>query len=129
MRAKAEFPDLPTCYRTSSRPQPSRHAAISPAASDRSLHRPPRLSDLAVNAQEDDDALSAEAFIKKAAPLLSAESKEGQKDEALELQFKTCYARVLDSKVRRFRQPAIIAQSPPNLPLIFFQSQPAAPEA
>lgn len=52
-------------------------------------------------AQEDDDALQAETYIKKAAPILSAESKDGQKDEALELQFKTCYARILDSKVRR----------------------------
>ena len=49
---------------------------------------------------EDDDALSAEAFIKKATPLLS-----GSKDEALELQFKTCYARIQDAK-RRFLDAA-----------------------
>jgi COP9 signalosome complex subunit 4 len=49
-------------------------------------------------AQEDDDALSAETFIKKAA-FLVAEAK----DEALELQYNTCYARILDSKVRHGR--------------------------
>ena len=45
--------------------------------------------------QEDDDALSADKFIQKAGFLLSE-----SKDEALELQYNTCYARILDSKVR-----------------------------
>jgi hypothetical protein len=45
--------------------------------------------------QEDDDALSADKFIQKAGFLLSE-----SKDEALELQYNTCYARILDSKAR-----------------------------
>eukprot|EP00887_Chlorella_sp_A99_P001820 scaffold19.g1820.t1 len=49
---------------------------------------------------EDDDAVSAETYIKKASSLLSA-----CKNEELELQYKTCYARVLDSK-RRFLEAA-----------------------
>ena len=53
------------------------------------LTRRPRAS------QEDDDALSADKFIQKAGFLLSE-----SKDEALELQYNTCYARILDSKVR-----------------------------
>jgi len=50
---------------------------------------------------EDDDALSADAFIKKAA-FLVAEAK----DEALELQYNTCAARILDAK-RRFLEAAL----------------------
>lgn len=49
---------------------------------------------------EDDDAVSAEQFIKKASSLLSS-----CKNEEIELQYKTCYARVLDSK-RRFLEAA-----------------------
>ncbi|KAK9815676.1 hypothetical protein WJX72_007876 [[Myrmecia] bisecta] len=49
---------------------------------------------------EDDDAVSAETYIKKAASLIAA-----CKNEELELQYKTCYARILDSK-RRFLQAA-----------------------
>lgn len=49
---------------------------------------------------EDDDAVSAETYIKKASSLLSS-----CKNEELELQYKTCYARVLDSK-RRFLEAA-----------------------
>ena len=44
---------------------------------------------------EDDDAVSAEAYVKKASSLMGA-----AKDEALELQYKTCYARVMDAKRR-----------------------------
>mmetsp|Transcript_45898 Transcript_45898/g.73459 ORF Transcript_45898/g.73459 Transcript_45898/m.73459 type:complete len:406 (+) Transcript_45898:100-1317(+) len=50
---------------------------------------------------EDDDALNAETFIKKASFLLAA-----CKDDTLELQFKTCYARILDAK-RRFVEAAL----------------------
>lgn len=49
---------------------------------------------------EDDDAVSAETYIKKASSLLSS-----CKNEELELQYKTCYARILDSK-RRFLEAA-----------------------
>lgn len=49
---------------------------------------------------EDDDAVSAETYIKKASSLISA-----CKNEELELQYKTCYARILDSK-RRFLEAA-----------------------
>ncbi|GBF98333.1 COP9 signalosome complex subunit 4 [Raphidocelis subcapitata] len=49
---------------------------------------------------EDDDPVSAEAFIKKASSLMGA-----AKDEVLELQYKTCYARIMDSK-RRFLEAA-----------------------
>ncbi|EFN55852.1 hypothetical protein CHLNCDRAFT_48784 [Chlorella variabilis] len=49
---------------------------------------------------EDNDAVSAETYIKKASSLLAA-----CKNEALELQYKTCYARILDSK-RRFLEAA-----------------------
>lgn len=49
---------------------------------------------------EDDDAVSAETYIKKASPLLVS-----CKDETLELQYKTCYARILDAK-RRFLEAA-----------------------
>ena len=49
---------------------------------------------------EDDDAVSAETYIKKASSLLSS-----CKNEEVELQYKTCYARVLDSK-RRFLEAA-----------------------
>jgi hypothetical protein len=45
--------------------------------------------------QEDDDAPNADTFIKKAGFLLS-----DNQDEALELQYNTCYARILDAKVR-----------------------------
>ncbi|KXZ48200.1 hypothetical protein GPECTOR_29g107 [Gonium pectorale] len=50
---------------------------------------------------EDDDSVNAEMYIKKAASLISA-----CKDEALELQYKTCYARILDAK-RRFLEAAL----------------------
>jgi len=53
--------------------------------------------------QEDDDALSADKFIQKAGFLLSE-----SKDEALELQYNTCYARILDSKARPPRGSALI---------------------
>ena len=56
-------------------------------------HQAPRGS------QEDDDALSADKFIQKAGFLLSE-----SKDEALELQYNTCYARILDSKVRPYKR-------------------------
>lgn len=49
---------------------------------------------------EDDDPVSAEQFIKKASSLMGA-----AKDEVLELQYKTCYARIMDSK-RRFLEAA-----------------------
>ncbi|PRW20786.1 COP9 signalosome complex subunit 4 [Chlorella sorokiniana] len=49
---------------------------------------------------EDEDAVSAEQYIKKASSLLTA-----CKNEELELQYKTCYARILDSK-RRFLEAA-----------------------
>jgi COP9 signalosome complex subunit 4 len=49
---------------------------------------------------EDDDAVSAETYIKKASSLLTS-----VKNEELELQYKTCYARILDSK-RRFLEAA-----------------------
>ena len=49
---------------------------------------------------EDDDAVSAETYVKKASSLLSS-----CKNEEVELQYKTCYARVLDSK-RRFLEAA-----------------------
>lgn len=82
-----------------SSPSPSPATQPSPQPPNRaSNHHPPHRPALS---QEDDDALSAEAFIKKAAPILSAGSKDGLKDEALELQYKTCYARILDSKARR----------------------------
>ncbi|KAL6774595.1 hypothetical protein ACKKBG_A25590 [Auxenochlorella protothecoides x Auxenochlorella symbiontica] len=45
---------------------------------------------------EDDDPVAAETYIKKASSLVAA-----IKNEALELQYRTCYARILDSK-RRF---------------------------
>ncbi|GFR45768.1 hypothetical protein Agub_g7222 [Astrephomene gubernaculifera] len=50
---------------------------------------------------EDDDSVNAEMYIKKAAALIS-----GCKDEGLELQYKTCYARILDAK-RRFLEAAL----------------------
>eukprot|EP00217_Crustomastix_stigmatica_P000312 CAMPEP_0183820046 /NCGR_PEP_ID=MMETSP0803_2-20130417/64444_1 /TAXON_ID=195967 /ORGANISM="Crustomastix stigmata, Strain CCMP3273" /LENGTH=383 /DNA_ID=CAMNT_0026064937 /DNA_START=1477 /DNA_END=2625 /DNA_ORIENTATION=- len=50
---------------------------------------------------EDDDAVQADHYIKKASFLLS-----GCSDEALELQYKTSYARILDSK-RRFLEAAL----------------------
>ncbi|KAG2423894.1 hypothetical protein HXX76_014947 [Chlamydomonas incerta] len=50
---------------------------------------------------EDDDSVNAEMYIKKAAALISA-----CKDEGLELQYKTCYARILDAK-RRFLESAL----------------------
>lgn len=50
---------------------------------------------------EDEDSVNAETFIKKAAALITA-----AKDEALELQYKTCYARILDAK-RRFLDAAM----------------------
>jgi COP9 signalosome complex subunit 4 len=45
--------------------------------------------------QEDDDAANADTFIKKAGFLLA-----DSKDEALDLQYNVCYARILDSKAR-----------------------------
>ncbi|MEW5307383.1 MAG: hypothetical protein WDW38_001246 [Sanguina aurantia] len=45
---------------------------------------------------EDDDSVSAESYIKKASALIGASA-----DQGLELQYKTCYARILDAK-RKF---------------------------
>eukprot|EP00884_Botryococcus_braunii_P007009 jgi/Botrbrau1/16309/Bobra.0066s0077.1 len=50
---------------------------------------------------EDEDHVSAETFIKKASALISS-----CKNEELELQYKTCYARILDSK-RRFLEASL----------------------
>lgn len=50
---------------------------------------------------EDDDPVNAEVYIKKAASLIT-----GIKDPELELQYKVCYARILDSK-RRFPEAAL----------------------
>ncbi|KAG2441204.1 hypothetical protein HYH02_010048 [Chlamydomonas schloesseri] len=50
---------------------------------------------------EDDDSVNAEMYIKKAAALIST-----CKDEGMELQYKTCYARILDAK-RRFLEAAL----------------------
>eukprot|EP00898_Chlorokybus_atmophyticus_P003583 jgi/Chlat1/4225/Chrsp27S04247 len=50
---------------------------------------------------EDDDAISAETYIKKASFLLST-----CKEEALDLQYKVCYARILDAK-RKFLEAAL----------------------
>ncbi|PNH10514.1 COP9 signalosome complex subunit 4 [Tetrabaena socialis] len=50
---------------------------------------------------EDDDSVNAEMYIKKAAALISS-----CKDEAAELQYKICYARILDAK-RRFLDAAL----------------------
>ena len=64
--------------------------------------------------QEDDDALSADKFIQKAGFLLSE-----SKDEALELQYNTCYARILDSKARpprATRRPGAQLTSAPRAP-------------
>eukprot|EP00891_Asterochloris_glomerata_P000125 jgi/Astpho2/125/fgenesh1_pm.00004_%23_17_t len=49
---------------------------------------------------EDEDPVNAELYIKKASSLLTS-----TKNEELELMYKTCYARILDSK-RRFIQAA-----------------------
>lgn len=49
---------------------------------------------------EDDDPVNAEVFIKKAHFLVA-----GCEDKALELQYKVCYARILDSK-RKFLEAA-----------------------
>ncbi|KAK9863293.1 hypothetical protein WJX84_010863 [Apatococcus fuscideae] len=49
---------------------------------------------------EDDDAVKAEMFIKKASALIA-----NCKNQELELQYKTCYARILDAK-RRFLEAA-----------------------
>jgi COP9 signalosome complex subunit 4 len=49
---------------------------------------------------EDDDAVNAESFIKKASSLLSS-----CRNQELELQYKSCYARVSDSK-RKFLEAA-----------------------
>lgn len=50
---------------------------------------------------EDDDAVNAETFIKKASFLVN-----NSKDEALNLQYKVCYARILDLK-RKFLEAAL----------------------
>lgn len=50
---------------------------------------------------EDEDSVNAEVYIKKAAALIGS-----CKDDCLELQYKTCYARILDSK-RRFLEAAL----------------------
>jgi len=50
---------------------------------------------------EDDDSFNAESYIKKASSLIGS-----CKDEAMELQYKTCYARILDAK-RRFLEAAL----------------------
>lgn len=52
---------------------------------------------------EDGDPVSAEGYIKKAAALIAASG--GRFEPALELQYKVCYARILDSK-RRFLEAA-----------------------
>lgn len=49
---------------------------------------------------EDDDPVNAEMYIKKASSLIG-----GSNDPALELKYKTCYARIMDSK-RRFLDAA-----------------------
>ncbi|PSC69483.1 COP9 signalosome complex subunit 4 [Micractinium conductrix] len=59
-----------------------------------------KLVQIAMLYLEDDDAVAAETYIKKASSLLAA-----CKNEELELQYKTCYARILDSK-RRFLEAA-----------------------
>ncbi|GAQ90122.1 hypothetical protein KFL_006030050 [Klebsormidium nitens] len=50
---------------------------------------------------QDDDAVNAETFIKKASFLVNS-----CKEEALELQYKVCYARILDAK-RKFQEAAL----------------------
>ncbi|XP_074272298.1 COP9 signalosome complex subunit 4 [Silene latifolia] len=50
---------------------------------------------------EDDDAVNAEAFINKASFMVS-----NSKDEVLNLQYKLCYARILDMK-RKFLEAAL----------------------
>ncbi|EFJ33725.1 hypothetical protein SELMODRAFT_165253 [Selaginella moellendorffii] len=50
---------------------------------------------------EDDDATNAEVYIKKASFMVN-----GCKDEAVILQYKVCYARILDSK-RKFLEAAL----------------------
>ncbi|KAH7439958.1 hypothetical protein KP509_04G084400 [Ceratopteris richardii] len=50
---------------------------------------------------EDDDAVSAETYIKKASFLVN-----NSKDEGLNLQYKVCYARILDMK-RKFLEAAL----------------------
>ena len=60
---------------------------------------------------EDDDAVSAETHVKRASFLLAARDTDGEantdpRHKALELQYKVCYARVLDSK-RRFLEAAM----------------------
>lgn len=50
---------------------------------------------------EDDDAVNAETFIKKASFLVN-----NSKDEGLNLQYKVCYARILDLK-RKFLEAAL----------------------
>jgi COP9 signalosome complex subunit 4 len=49
---------------------------------------------------EDDDAVNAETYIKKASTLIAS-----CKDDGLELQFRSCYVRILDSK-RKFVEAA-----------------------
>jgi len=49
---------------------------------------------------EDSDSVSAETYIKRASPLAA-----GTGDKGLELQYKTCYARILDHK-RKFLEAA-----------------------
>lgn len=49
---------------------------------------------------EDDDAVAAEQYIKKASSLIA-----GCKQPALELQYRSCYVRILDAK-RRFVEAA-----------------------
>lgn len=50
---------------------------------------------------QDDDAGNAETYIKRATPLIPTNT-----DRGLDLQFKSCYARILDSK-RRFLEAAV----------------------
>jgi COP9 signalosome complex subunit 4 len=50
---------------------------------------------------EDDDAVNAEAFINKASFLVS-----NSQNEVLNLQYKVCYARILDMK-RKFLEAAL----------------------
>jgi len=50
---------------------------------------------------EDDDSVGADSFIKKASFMVDA-----CKDEGVKLQFKVCYARILDSK-RKFLEAAV----------------------
>ncbi|GFH21534.1 PCI domain-containing protein, partial [Haematococcus lacustris] len=55
---------------------------------------------------EDDDPVNAELYIKKASSLINNSKVWAAADAAAELQYKVCYARILDSK-RRFLEAAL----------------------